>query len=102
MARKGLQLNADQLGQLEEFGRLQFTPLEAAIAMDLAEHRDEIGKRAEDMNDPIGQAFKRGQLLALAEVRRKILEQAKQGSNPAQTLYLKAAELREKAQRRGE
>ena len=95
-----MKLDEQQIDDLTENGRLQFTPRECAIIMGLPQHAEEFIGAAEDLDTPIGAAYQRGRLLAIAEVRRKVLEMAKQGSSPAQATFLQTVDRCAKASRR--
>ena len=75
----------EQLDELEGLGELQFSIQECAIIMQF----DEMAlMRAMEENKPIRNTYERGRLKASAAVRKAILQQAKQGSTPAQKQML--------------
>jgi hypothetical protein len=65
--------------QIEELAALQFTDEEIATVL-----RMDINKLAADYRVNVD----RGRLLAEAEVRRSLLQMAKQGSSPAQKAFM--------------
>lgn len=72
-------MNADQLVELERLGGLQFQFSECGIILGV-DNIDDLAKESPGVQ----LAYDRGRLKADAEVRTAILEQAKQGSTPAQ------------------
>jgi hypothetical protein len=76
--------------QIEELASFQFTEAEVATMLGL-EHLKE---------GPHLTAYKKGQLLAEAEVRKSILHHAKAGSAPAQKAFLDLVEKRERLKRK--
>jgi hypothetical protein len=73
-------MNKKQLEELQELGELQFSKDECATIMGFS--RKAFSEEFEA--DEVKAAYERGRLKASAEVRRAILQQAKQGSTPAQ------------------
>jgi predicted kinase len=70
---------------MEELAELQFTTGEVAIIMECEESVFESDEKA-------AAAYMRGKLRAQAEVRKAMLQMAKQGSTPAQKEFQKLAE----------
>jgi hypothetical protein len=71
--------------QIEELAELQFTTAEVAIIMECEESIFAKDEKA-------AASYMRGKLKAQAEVRRAMLQMAKQGSTPAQKEFQKLAE----------
>lgn len=65
--------------QIEELAQLQFSNEEISTIMKID---------IDDMNEKYADNVSRGLLMAEAEVRKSILQLAKQGSTPAQKQYL--------------
>lgn len=65
--------------QIEELAQLQFSNEEISTIMKID---------IDDMNEKYADNVSRGRLMAEAEVRKSILQLAKQGSTPAQKQYL--------------
>lgn len=75
-------LNAEQLVQLEEYGRCQFSFVECAKILN--QDFDIFVNQVSNPATAEFRAYEKGRLLASAEIRKAILAQAKQGSSPAQ------------------
>ncbi len=86
-------MTKEQLTELESLGELQFTLAECALILQI--EPEELN--TEDKN--IINAYERGRLKASAAVRKAILQQAKQGSTPAQKQMLELIEKASKSQR---
>ena len=65
----------EKLIEIEELGRFQFSVSDIAIIIDIEEC---------DFTDKMLRAKEKGRLMASSEVRKAILEQAVNGSTPAQ------------------
>jgi RNase P subunit RPR2 len=78
---KGFQVMAGnkKILDIEKYSELQFSQEEVSIIMD----NENLFKRKDEIN-----AYKRGSLRAIAEVRKAIFKTAKQGSTPAQKQYM--------------
>lgn len=70
------------LAEVEGLGKLQFSPDEVALSVGI--DRNEFRAAIKTGDNPLSDAFERGRLKSEAEVRRSILQLAKQGSSPAQ------------------
>lgn len=71
-----MSLSTEQLKELTQLGEIQFTLPECATVLQCP---------IEALREPQSiEAYQRGRLIASAAVRRAILQQAKQGSTPAQ------------------
>jgi len=77
---------ADKLNQVEEAAALQFLPEQIAIIVGI--DSDELVAEISAKTGPLYLAYERGHLMAEAEVRKSILQMAKQGSTPAQKQML--------------
>ena len=77
-----MKITKEQMAEISNFSELQFSPAECAviIGIDPAEFSANVAGGEGD----IFNAYEGGRLRAVAEVRRSILQQAKQGSSPAQ------------------
>lgn len=73
--------------QIEEYAQLQFTDEQLAVIFQISE--SELVKTYRDNID-------RGRLLAEAEVRKSILQMAKQGSTPAQKQLMELVKIAER------
>lgn len=71
----------DKTQDIEKLGSLQFSVEEVALIVG-------ITSRALGDNKNYSAGYKRGRLRAQAEVRKSILQLAKQGSTPAQKQFL--------------
>ena len=80
-------MTPEQLQQIEDMAALQFTVEEVAIIVDVTPAAIADGTAA--------QAYLRGRLRAQAEVRRSILDMAKEGSSPAHKQFMALAESSE-------
>jgi predicted DNA-binding protein YlxM (UPF0122 family) len=80
-----LKLNKKQIEEIESLSELQFSPDEIATIIQVDQ---DAFKQTIVTNDSIKTAYNRGRLKADAAVRKAILEQAKQGSTPAQKQML--------------
>jgi len=87
-------MEKDQLKELESLGELQFTIKECGIILTI--DPDDLAKMISEDKD-VSNAYQRGRLRASAEVRKSILQQAKQGSSPAQKQMLELIEQNTKA-----
>ena len=74
-------MNSENLDEIENLAELQFSKKEIQIILDI--HLDTEKEKT---------AYLRGRLKAQAEVRKAIFTQAKQGSTPAQTQFIKLME----------
>ena len=68
-------MTKEKIAEIEELGQLQFSIEEMLIIADLGDEGD---------TPEVIAAHRKGRLIASAMVRRSILEQAKNGSTPAQ------------------
>ena len=75
--------------KLYECGRVQFTLKESALACGLQPETLLIEK---EESRPLFQAFERGRLTALYEIRTSILTMAVNGSSPAQKAFMQILE----------
>lgn len=80
-----MKLTNEQLKQFEELGETQFSIEDCAIILgcDPIKLTDEVKNKT-----PIGRHYEKGRLSAEGAVRKSILQQAKQGSSPAQKQIL--------------
>lgn len=80
-----IKFDENKLKQLEELGELQFSYSECAIILgvNIEEFKEAIVNNAKIKN-----TYEKGRLSASAAVRKSILQQAKQGSTPAQKQML--------------
>lgn len=77
--------NNETIEQLTELAKLpSLTP--SMIARILGLNEADFFDALEDKEHPICIAYDRGQLLALAEFDKKVIQLSQQGSGPAQTL----------------
>jgi hypothetical protein len=77
----GDNLTSDQVADLQEFGALEWGPRDIAIALRL-----DIDQFTIEYNDPdsiVSRAIARGRLIALAEVQKAVLTNAKAGDVPS-------------------
>lgn len=93
-----INLSSEQLQELEQNARLQFSISECAII--LGYDQNEFAKLFENKKSPALKAYERGRLLASAEIRKAVFTQAKNGSSPAQkqmiTLIQEAGDVNKK------
>lgn len=80
-------LSDAQLREVEEYAGLCFTPEQIAIIMDLSD--EDIQKQFRNRNSPFFRAYKRGELMYMAKVRKSIFDLARGGSSASQTEFLK-------------
>ena len=83
--------NKTKAQQIEEFAQLQFTDDEIAQIMETD---------VSDLTAEFAANIDRGRLLAEAEVRKSILQMAKQGSTPAQKQLMELNKQAKKTARR--
>lgn len=80
-----MKLEESDLLEIEQYAALAFSPEQVEVIMGFAKGTVSEEKTAED-------AFMRGFLKTEAEVWKSIIEHAKAGSSPAQTLAVKRIE----------
>lgn len=78
-------MNEDQIEELEKIALLQFSISECATILGF---KTNILKKIMSENEKVQAAYDRGRLMAIVEVRKAILMQARQGSTPAQKQML--------------
>ena len=86
-----------QLDNLEELGRLQFAADEAAVVLGVKP--DQLLAELADASGRPATRWRKGQLLAEAEIRKAIFTLARQGSTPAQKQFLELVEERRKREK---
>lgn len=89
-----MKLTDEQLEELTENAKLQFTPEQIAIIMAIdGEALAELIFSKE--KNAVKDAYDRGILIAEAELRKSIYTAAKQGSTPSQKEFIKMIKSRE-------
>lgn len=81
-----MNLPQESLQKIEEFSELQFRPSQIATILEI-----DVDLFLEEIESETGNVFKafvRGQLKGEAEVRKSILNMARQGSTPAQKQWM--------------
>lgn len=80
-----MNLSPEQITEIEEYAACFFTPEEICIIMNLGQDTAMVQMAGDT---PFKQAYLKGRLVSEAELRKRILELAKNGSAPAQALAL--------------
>ena len=80
-------MKPELLNSIEELAYLLFTPGEIAISLQL--DKDEFLEKINQPTEDINQAFYKGYLRQLSELRIEIIKAARNGSNPAQLELIK-------------
>ena len=81
-----MKMTAEKLTELQSLGELQFSVLECSVILGIDNLQSVM-----DENIEISNAYNKGRLLSIAEVRKAILQQAKNGSCPAQKMWIDMA-----------
>lgn len=84
--------------QITEYAVLQFMPTEIELILQMT--AGSLTTQVKEKQGTFYAAYKKGQLLAEATLRKSIYDMAKQGSSPAQKQFLTLIEKREKKQQR--
>ena len=92
-----MKLDKNRLEEITELAQLQFSAAEVATIMQL--DRSEF-EEAMEHGGAVLEAYERGRLMAVAEVRKAVLTQAKQGSSPAQKQMIEIMDKAARDQRR--
>lgn len=80
----------ERLQLVEECGSVFFTHAETALACGMPV--DVFEREVKNPSSPIYQAFHRGRLISLLNVRKNIIKMAMNGSGPAQSMVNKMLE----------
>lgn len=75
-----MDLNPKHLEEIENLGELQFNITDCCILLNVPR----LSAKRFKQEPELMQAYERGRLKGIAAVRKSILQQAKQGSSPAQ------------------
>lgn len=76
----------EEIATTEELARLFFTPREIALMLQVS--FDDVQTQMDAATGPIYEAFQRGRLQSEVDLRKGILQLAKAGSSPAQTMAM--------------
>ncbi len=77
-----MKLSEEQIKSISDYAELLFTPKQVAIIMEL--DIDSFCKACQTVDNPIGKAYMKGQLMTEAAIRQSIIFHAKNGSASAQ------------------